>query len=38
MSELGDYLKIGLIAFAGVFVINRALRAMNASQYTTSGN
>lgn len=32
-----DYIKIGVIAFVGVFVINRALDAMGAKQYTTSG-
>ena len=33
MNNAVDYLKIALIAFVGVFVINRALTAVNLTQY-----
>lgn len=37
MGTVVDYAKIALIAFVGVWVINRALSAAGLGQYTTSG-
>lgn len=37
MSEkFADYIKIAIIAFVGVYAINRVLRATNLSEYATS--
>lgn len=33
MNNVVDYVKIALVAFVGVFIINRALAAANLSQY-----
>jgi hypothetical protein len=36
MNNPADYAKIIIIAFAGVWVINRALKAMGLSQYAAT--
>ena len=33
MEKLADYTKIALIAFVGIWIINRGLKAMNLSRY-----
>lgn len=37
MNNPADYLKVAVIAFVGVWLINRGLRAAGLTQYTTSG-
>ncbi len=36
MHNAADYLKIAVIAFVAIWIINRGLRAAGLSQYTTS--
>jgi hypothetical protein len=37
-TEPADLLKIALMSWFGIFVINKALRAMGLAQYTTKGS
>jgi hypothetical protein len=36
MNNPADYLKIAVIAFMTIWIINRALKAAGLSQYTTN--
>jgi hypothetical protein len=38
MNNIADYLKIAVIAFVGVWLINRGLTAMGLGQYATSAS
>ncbi len=35
MHNVADYIKIAVVAFAGVFIINRVLSKTGLDQYTT---
>lgn len=37
MARVFDYIKIALIAYVGVWLINRGLKAAGLSQFATDG-